>query len=134
MRIYTGLSRPVTQEPRDEPEQLSLIDLVDDEPTHIASRAELAEAAAAAAEPPAAAAAAEALAPTPAEPDDIAEGTPARPGGGEPTSDALIATTGVADEDSDAAPSAKPPVKRRRSKRASVPSWDESMFGGPTPK
>jgi hypothetical protein len=44
VRIYTGLSRPVTQEPRDEPEQLSLIDLVDDEPTHIASRAELAEA------------------------------------------------------------------------------------------
>lgn len=135
VRIYTGLSRPVTQEPRDEPEQLSLIDLVDDEPTHIASRAELAEAAAAAAEPPAAAAAAEALAPTPAEPDDIAEGTPARPGGGEPTSDAHIATTGVTDgEESDAALSAKPPVKRRRSKRASVPSWDEIMFGGPTPK
>jgi hypothetical protein len=31
-------------------------------------------------------------------------------------------------------PEPKPAAKSRKRKRASVPSWDEIMFGSPTPK
>jgi len=114
VRVYTGLSAPVTQEPApasqkkrattppegaaaspDEPEQLSLMDLVDDEPTRISPRP------------------VSTPVPAPAE--------PAQPG--------AAGDESPADNPPDTA--AKPAPKRRRSKRASVPSWDEIMFGGP---
>ncbi len=128
VRVYTGLAHPVTQNPApgpatsprpspaappapveagppptrptgdptvrtDEPEQLSLMDLVDAEPTRFTPLT---------APEPATSVAAEPTQPATAEPEDAAE----RPA----------------------------PAKRRRAKRASVPSWDEIMFGGPAPK
>jgi hypothetical protein len=99
VRIYTGLQNPVTQdrpapaEPTlDEPEQLSLMDLVDDDPTRVVPRPDVRD------------------------PD--------------PTPTAAV----VPEVPAPAEPEVKPTAKRRRSKRASVPSWDEIMFGGPSQK
>lgn len=68
---------------------------------------------------------------TPASSGDDAEegpvaqdGTPSDDSPTEPTQDALV--------DSEEEAPAKP-RKRRRKQRASIPSWDEIMFGGPTP-
>ncbi len=126
VRIYTGLQQPVT--PREEPEQLSLIDLVDDEEpsapapatdetdpdvavftieeivvveTNVTTREETPRAA----DP----------APAPADDVPVAEAQP------KPTTNPVTGTARPA-----------PSRRRSRSKRASVPSWDEIMFGGPT--
>lgn len=108
VRIYKGLQDPVT--PREEPEQLSLF-LEASEPTRVV-RIDPEDQASEDPEPPpppvkkrVASAAKERVAPATREPEPVVE---------EPTPEA---------EEPQA------PSKRSRSKRASVPTWDEIMFG-----
>lgn len=100
VRIYKGLQQPVT--PREEPEQLSLFTEAS-EPTRVVR-----------VDP-------EVIPETPA----VVE--PAAPAPADVAPEAVRATEEQPVADVDEPPQA--PTKRSRSKRASVPTWDEIMFG-----